>query len=409
MTTLSRRSLLLASAAAVPAVMAGRADAAVPVTTGTVPKELAKLDTMMKEFISARSISCAQLAVTRRGKLVLARGYGRYVANRMLYPVRPTTPFRLASLSKHITCAAIMRLAQDGKLSLSAPITTLLGLPTDADPRLAKVTVLRLMQNLGGYDKAASGKDYLFSDHAISAALDVPLPITMEHILKYATSRPLDYDPGTRMSYNNFNFTLLGRVIEKVSGQPYESYVKQNVLGPAGLTRPRLSKSLPTGEVTYNSKYTAKTVLDDSGKVVPYPYGGANYANLDSAAGWAASAVDLVRFSRVFDGATSVLTPASIAALFAKPEIGENANGSWYTGGWWVRSKGGGLNTWHTGSLPGTFTLLTRTYSGISFACTFNRREEEGSPDFDAFHDELYFAAMGITTWPSIDLTAQYL
>ena len=68
--------------------------------------------------------------------------------------VQPTSLFRIASLSKNITSAAIVRLVQDGKLSLSAPVTTLLGLSTKADPRLSKVTVLRLMQHLAGWDRA---------------------------------------------------------------------------------------------------------------------------------------------------------------------------------------------------------------------------------------------------------------
>ncbi|MEU4697987.1 serine hydrolase domain-containing protein [Nonomuraea dietziae] len=452
MTTISRRNLLAASAGAVPALALGLRPAAAAsevTTTGIVPAQLTRLDTMLKTFIQARSISCAQLAVSRNGKILLARGYGHYSFTRAPSPspsptptptatpspsvspspspsasptagpliwrgntaglalVQPTSLFRIASLSKHITSAAIMRLVQDGKLSLGASVTTLLGLSAAADARLAKVTVLRLMQNLGGWDKEVSKRDYLFSDHAISATLDVPLPITHAHILTYATQRPLDFAPGTRMSYNNYNFLLLGRIIEKVSGQSYESYVKQKVLAPVGITRMRLSRSVEEG-MPYHSKYTAKTVLDDSGAVVPHPYGGANYANLDSAGGWLASAVDLVRLSTIFTGGGGVLSSASVAKLLAKPETGLNQHGSWYAGGWWVRTMGSGLNTWHNGSLPGTFAILSRMHNGVTYCATFNRREEEGAADYDALLDELYDAAMGITSWPTTDLTPRY-
>ncbi|WP_343955272.1 serine hydrolase domain-containing protein [Nonomuraea longicatena] len=404
---LTRRALLVGGAATVPTVLLSPRALAAPPVTGQVPAQLAGLDTRLKNFIAARSVSSAQFAVGRHGKLLLARGYGTYNAGAA--KVQPTTLFRLASLSKHITGAAIMRLVQDRKLSLGAKVAPLLGLSTSAEPRLADITVLRLMHQLSGWDKAASGKDYLFSDHAISAALDVPLPITHAHILKYATSRPLDFAPGSRMSYNNLNFTLLGRVIEKVSGLPYATYVQRHILGPAGVTRPRISPSVPpsTG-VRYESKFTTKTVLDDSGTVVPHPYGGANYPNLDSTGGWMASAVDLVRLSRVFDGSTSVLTKTTLARLWAEPEIGRNEHGSWYSGGWWVRRAGSGFNTWHNGSLPGTYTILTRTNFGVCFAATFNRREETGSPDFDALQDELYDAVAAIRTWPTTDLTSRY-
>ncbi|MFD1939739.1 serine hydrolase domain-containing protein [Nonomuraea mangrovi] len=400
---ITRRTLLTIGAAT---LALGALPAHADAVTGAVPEELASLDALMRTFLAERNISCAQLAVAKAGRLVLARGYGSY--GQANTPVQPTSLFRVASLSKHITAVAIMRLVQEGRLRLSDSVADLLGLSLAADPRLVTVSVRRLLQHLGGWDKTAAGRDYLFSDHVIAAELDVPLPIGVEHILRYATSRPLDHDPGTRYSYNNYNFLLLGRVIEKVSGLDYATYVQSKVMRPLGVTRPRLTSNPGTGEVPYLSNYTAKTVLDDSGKVVPYPYGGSNYANFDAAGGWAASAVDLVRLTRIFDGTTSVLSPASVSALLAKPETGSFESGAWYGGGWLIRSMGSGLNLWHSGSMPGAFAVLSRTYNGIALCATFNRREESGSPDFDAFLDELYNAAQAIKTWPADDLSSQY-
>ncbi|GGS85046.1 serine hydrolase domain-containing protein [Nonomuraea spiralis] len=400
---ITRRNLLTIGATA---LALGALPARAASATGIVTDELAPLDAMMRAFLAERDITCAQLAVAKAGRLVLARGYGSYgPANTA---VQPTSLFRVASLSKHITAAAIMRLVQEGRLRLSDSVADLLGLSLAADPRLVTVSVRRLMQHLGGWDKTAAGRDYIFSDRDIAAELGVPLPIGLEHILRYATSRPLDHDPGARYSYNNYNFLLLGRIIEKVSGLDYATYVKNKVMAPLGVTRPRLTTNPGTGEVPYLSKYTTTTVLDESGKVVPYPYGGTNYANCDSSGGWAASAVDLVRLTRIFDGTTSVLTPASVSALLAKPETGAFESGSWYSGGWYVRSVGSGLNLWHAGSMPGAFAVLSRTHNGIALCATFNRREESGSPDFDAFHDELYDAAQAIKTWPAGDLSSQY-
>ncbi|MGV9770904.1 serine hydrolase domain-containing protein [Streptosporangium sp. NPDC003464] len=403
----------------VPAVALGTGTAqATPVIrgTGTVPAALAGFDTAMRTYIAERQITHAQLAVARKGKILLARGY-RYADRKSgdmpvwLPPLQPTALFRVASLSKHLTSAAIMRLVQDGKLSLSAPVTTLLGLSAEADPRLAQVTVLRLMQHLGGWDRNVS-KDQLWIDHTISATLDVPLPIGHDDIIRYTTARPLDFDPGSKMVYSNYGYMLLGRIIEKVSGTSYESYIQQKLLAPVGITRMRLGRSLKTEaastEVPYVSKYTNKSVVDDSGTVVPYPYGGFNMPNQDANGGWLASAVDLVKFGMVFDAAGPVLNAASIAKVFAKPEIGVNGNGSWYGGGWWVRSNGSGLNTWHNGSMPGTFSFLARIQNGISYCAIFNRREEEGTPDFDSIDPLLGKAAGAVTTWPTTDLTPNY-
>ncbi|NRQ40923.1 serine hydrolase, partial [Nonomuraea sp. NN258] len=87
MTKLSRRTLLAAGATAVPAAALASlpalpaAGAADPVAIGTVPAQLAKLDSMLKAFITSRSVSCAQLAVSRNGKILMARGYGTYRYN----------------------------------------------------------------------------------------------------------------------------------------------------------------------------------------------------------------------------------------------------------------------------------------------------------------------------------------
>ncbi|GAA3601289.1 hypothetical protein GCM10022419_101880 [Nonomuraea rosea] len=415
MTLLSRRNLLKAGAIAVPAAVLpatrpAQAVAPLPVvqTSGTAPAALAGFDNVLKTFVKDRKITAAQLAIMKNGKILLARGYRYNDYSRALPTVSPTSLFRIASLSKNITSAAIMRLVQDGKLSLSAKVTQLLGL-TPADARMEQITVLRLMQHLGGWDLAVS-KDQLWLDHTISAALDLPLPIGHADIIRYATARPLDFAPGSKMVYSNYGYLLLGRIIERVSGLSYESYIQTKLLKPLAITRMRLGKSLKSeaapGEIAYESQYTHKSVMDTSGTVVPYPYGGFNMPNQDANGGWLASAVDLVRWTLAFDKPGTVLSAASIAKLVAKPEIGVTADGAWYSGGWWVRQVTGHLNTWHNGSMPGTFSYLARLQNGFSYAVVFNRREETGSLDYDLIDDQMN--KVSVSSWPTTDLTSKY-
>ncbi|MEU4575775.1 serine hydrolase domain-containing protein [Nonomuraea sp. ATR24] len=416
MTTLSRRRLLQSGALAVPALALGaapaRAGTAALPATGVVPAQLAGFDAAMKKFIAERDISCAQLAVAKNGKILLARGYGSYTYGRYVRLVQPTSLFRIASLSKSITAAAIARLAQDGKLSLGDTVTDLLGLSADADPRLADVTLWRLMQHTGGWDRDAT-LDQLWADHTISAALDVPLPIGHAEIMRYATARKLDFTPGSRYAYSNYGYMLLGRIIAKVSGMSYESYVRQRILAPAGITRMLLGRSASgqqyAAEVRYQSVYTRKSVLDDGGATVPYPYGGFNMANQDANGGWLGSAVDLVKWGFAFDRAGPVLNATSIGRVFAKPEIGVGSGGSWYGLGWQVRENNvGGLNTWHTGSMPGTFGFLARIQHGVSYCALFNRRQEGDAPSFGAIDGILGTATGGVSSWPTTDLTPRY-
>ncbi|GAA5069986.1 N-acyl-D-amino-acid deacylase [Thermocatellispora tengchongensis] len=413
---LTRRNVLMGAAALAPAVAldarpaAARAGAPALSVTGVAPSQLAPLDDVLKTYIKEREISCAQLAVTKNGKLVLARGY-RYTDDASIPAVQPTSLFRIASLSKNITAAAVLKLAQDGQVSLGTPITTLLDLPTEGDARLRNVTLWRLMQHTGGWDREIS-KDYLWLDRTISKELGVPLPIGHQQIIEYAGARPLDFTPGSRMAYSNYGYMLLGRVVERVSGRSYESYVKEKLLAPAGITRMRLGRSLRSqaarGEVPYFSLYTTTMVMDASGATVPYPYGGFNMPNQDANGGWLASAPDLVRWARVFDAPSSILSSLSISRAFAKPEIGVNEHGSWYGCGWWVRQVPGHLNTWHSGSMPGTYTYMARLQNGVTYAALFNRREEEGTPDYDVLSSRVNTALGQISAWPTTDLWSRY-
>ncbi|MFI0373588.1 serine hydrolase domain-containing protein [Actinomadura sp. 1N219] len=387
-----------------------RAAAAAPSwrVSGKALAGLGSFDATLKTFMQERKIPCGQLAVVRKGKLVLSRGYTYAEAGHLT--TQPTSLFRVASLSKPVTATAVLRLVQDGKLKLTDRAATLLSLPTSADPRLKDVTVLRLLQHLGGWDRAVS-PDVMFQDAAIAQALGVPLPVTQANVMKYTSARKLDHAPGTKYAYSNYGYLLLGRIIEKAAGKKYQEYVQQNVLAPREITRMRLGRTLTkaTGEVPYYSTYTGPTVFDNSGKTVPYPYGAFNLENMDAHGGWLATAMDLTRFAGIYDGGTSVLNASSITKAFAQPETGINDNGYYYGCGWLVRPvSGGGRNTWHDGSLSGTYTLLVRRHDGLSWAVLFDQRQERDAPSYSAIDPLLHQAANAVTTWPSGDLTPDY-
>ncbi|TDD79563.1 class A beta-lactamase-related serine hydrolase [Actinomadura darangshiensis] len=369
---------------------------------------LGSFDSTLKSFMQERNVTCGQLAVVRKGKLVLSRGY-TYSDDSGL-TTQPTSLFRIASLTKPVTATAVLRLVQDGKLKLTDRAATLLGLSTTADPRLKDVTVLRLLQHLGGWDRDITPDPMYRLDAKIAQTLGVSLPVSQANIMKYVSAQKLDHAPGTQYAYSNYGFQLLGRIIEKVTGKKYEDYVQQVVLGPRGITRMRQGRSLTktTGEVPYYSTYSGATVFDNSGKTVPYPYGGFNLENMDSHGGWLATAMDLTRFAGIYDGGTSVLSSASIKQAFAKPETGINDDGWYYGCGWDVRPVTGGLNTWHTGGLPGTFTLMVRRYDGLTWAALFDQRQEGDAPSDGALDSALHKAANAVKTWPTGDLTSTY-
>ncbi|MEU6647654.1 serine hydrolase domain-containing protein [Saccharomonospora sp. NPDC046836] len=419
--SLSRRSFgKLAGAAGIGALvgsgaLTGTSAQAAPAwrTTGTAVSALKSFDDQMKAFMQARGVQAGQLAVTYRGRLVLARGYT--YSNDSTLSVQPTSLFRIASLSKSLTASALARLAQDGKLNLGSPVTSFLDLtPPEGqtrDARLANVTLWRLLQHTGGWDRDISG-DTPSMSRTIAKALGVPLELRHSDVIRYSSGRPLDFKPGSGYAYGNYGYQLAGRIVEKVSGMSYESYVRQKLLNPLGITRMKLGNSISrhAGEVPYESQYTGVTVLDNSGTIVPTPYGAFSMRLHDSSAGWVASAVDLVRWARAFDKGSAALNDYSLGRVFAKPETGINAEGYYYGLGWYVQPKttGNGRTTWHTGNLPGTYSLLMRTYEDMSWAALFNQRDDPSGLPYSDIKSAMWDARRGVTSWPSHDLFPQY-
>ncbi|MGW6277128.1 serine hydrolase domain-containing protein [Kribbella sp. NPDC055071] len=381
-------------------------------TTGTAVTALAGFDNQMKAFMQARGITGGQLAVTYKGRLVLARGYSTSTA----LTVQPTSLFRVASLTKSFTAAAILKLVQDGKLDLATPVVNLLGITPATgltrDPRWSTITMWKVLQHLGGWDRDVSG-DPLAKDAIISRTLGVPMELQHADVIKYMAGQKLDFNPGTKVAYSNFGYLLAGRVIEKLSGLPYATYVQQKLLTPLKITRMAQGYTIAkhAGETSYESQYSAPTVLDMSGKTVAAPYGTFSMRLHDANGGWIASAPDLVRWAKMFDAPGNVLNSTSLGRVWSKPSTGVNSEGWYYGLGWQVRpvtTGGTGRNTWHTGSLPGTFTIVVRTYNGMSWAALFNRRDDPSGKSYGDIDAALWTAANGVKTWPTKDLFPQY-
>ena len=381
--------------------------------SGTAVPGMSSVDSVISALMTRWDIPGGAVGIVRDGRLVYARGFG-YADVQARKVTAPDDLFRIASVSKPVTSAAILRLVEDGRLSLDAPAFALLPdltpLPgATVDPRLASITVRHLLEHSGGWDRALSF-DPMFRPTAIAAATGTPAPASAEAVIRYMLGQPLDFDPGTRYAYSNFGYAVLGRIIERITGESYEEFVQEAVLAPAGVTRMRLGRSLladrAPGEVRYYDLATVNSVFPGGG-AVPLPYGGFNIEAMDAHGGWVASAVDLLRFVTAVDLLPSrpdVLTPASVGLMTAKP-----ASPLWdgspvhYGLGWLVRPVEG--NWWHGGSLPGTSTLLVRTGTKLGWVALFNARAMLPNSTFESeIDDAMWEAVNGVTAWPAHDL-----
>jgi N-acyl-D-amino-acid deacylase len=232
---------------------------------------------------------------------------------------------------------------------------------------------------------------------------------------------PLDFDPGSRHVYSNFGYAILGRVIERLSGMPYEDFVRERVLQPAGAHRTRqgrtrMSEALPD-EVTYYlprepglglTAPLVPSVFPGEG-AVPVTYGGFYLEAMDSHGGWVSSTVDLLRFLTAVDGRAN--RPDILSAELVK-EMTSNGfvlcgGACSYAGGWLVRPTQGDATWSHGGSLPGTTAILVRSYHNFSWAALFNGRSNTGNLDGE-LDAALWNALAQVTSFPTQDLFSTF-
>jgi CubicO group peptidase (beta-lactamase class C family) len=191
----------------------------------------AELEQVVLAELAETKTPGAAVAVVQGDRVIYAKGFG--VANvETGQAVSPEMLFRVGSMTKMYTAAALVQLAEEGKLDLNAPIGRYLeGLP----PRLSAVTAHQLLSHTAGLADGAS----LFGPHDESALA--------AQVREYNDSH-LFTDPGAIFSYANPGYVIAGHLVERLSGKPYSEAVKARVLEPLGMTR---STFQPTLAMTY--------------------------------------------------------------------------------------------------------------------------------------------------------------
>jgi CubicO group peptidase (beta-lactamase class C family) len=396
---------------------------ATPLTGAAVPG-MASFDQSVPALLKKYGIPGGAVAVVHNGKLFYARGFGYAdVTNKV--SVAPDALFRIASVSKPITSAAIMKLVEDGKLALDDRVAPLIAHLTPApgatvDPRWEQITIRQLLDHTGGWDRdKPGGFDPMFVSAVAAAAVGAPAPASAETIIRYMKGKPLDFNPGEKFVYSNFGYCILGRVIERLGGMPYGEFVRTRVLQPVGasrtqLGRTRLADALPQ-EVRY---YFAGAGIDfpmvpsvfPGEGAVPANYGGYYLEATDSHGGWVSSTVDLLRFMVRVDGRDSppdILSAALVAEMTSNGVTLCPDGSCYYAGGWFVRPVQSGATWWHGGDYAGTKAILVRSYyQGISWVGLFNA----GAPNnfTNELEAALWQSLNGMTSFPAQDLFSSF-
>jgi CubicO group peptidase (beta-lactamase class C family) len=377
---LTRRSMmqsLLGAAAASVAATCATADLLAQQGDDQIAgRERGEMGRLVAEFKRTFSVPGLSVAIARNGQFVYDRPFG--IADReKAMQTEPSSLFRIASVTKPITSVTIFRLIEHGKLNLNDKVfgpSGVLGTKYGKPPYKQYVTDIEvdhlLTHTCGGWPN--DNTDPMFQhdswDH------QKLISWTLENL-------PLTYPPGQHWAYSNFGYCVLGRVIEQVTGQPYDEYVQNNIVAPCGIQDMRIGRNKQgerfPDEVVYYGQYSED----------PYKM---NVTRMDSHGGWIATPSDLVQFLNHLGGFPnnpSLLKPETIRWMTTPAPAYPQNSAVKYARGWNVRQDGKG-NWWHTGSLPGTTSIIVRTSTGMCWAALANTRTEPHA-QMDAALDQL--------------------
>ncbi|MGQ1786683.1 MULTISPECIES: serine hydrolase domain-containing protein [unclassified Saccharicrinis] len=342
------------------------------------------IDYNINRFLRRNHLAGASVSVVKDGKLVFTKGYG-YADKEKSIQVQPYNLFRIASVSKLVTAVAVMKLVENGNLTLDSKVFGKDGILNDSiflgyrDRKVERITVKQLLNHSAGFTNRYG--DPMFIPNVIAKKMKVDYPVEKEDIIRFMLTKRLHYPPGTMSSYSNLGYAILEEVIEKASGMDYELYVKTNVLYPLEIFDMQIGGSYPWErfdlEVKYYEPDDAYLVDDHMGSknMVPRSYGGNDIKTLGAAGGWIASTTDLLRLVVAIDGfdtPNDILSSNSIHEMSSTELLGGSPLG-------W---RGVRKHYWYrTGTLAGTSALVVRQDDGLSYAIVFNTNSWKG-PEF---------------------------
>lgn len=288
-----------------------------------------RVDALMQRVMAAGHIPGAAVAVVRDGNVVTLATYG-VATSELGVPVTPDTRFQIASATKMYTAVLLMRLVEQGKLSLDDPVTKFI---PNAPPAWRAITVRNLATHTSGIGQPPDiGPAVVRTADAMALVLQTPL-----------TSKP-----GVAARYGSMDFTVLQDILERVSGKPFATLLHDELLVPAGLPCISFDNAVEAGP---------QRMADDVPNRAEYYrwVGQANqrrwflYTQYAYAAGGAYACIrDMAHFVAAMDSGTLV-RPASRDVIWTVPTLNDGTTGTFgigwvvkrYRGHRWVGHSGG--------------------------------------------------------------------
>src|SRR5580700_9781506 len=308
-----------------------RAQSSSGATAAALPEELkSKIDAAANQILSSTKVPSASIAIVKDGHIAYLQAYGQA---RLSPPMEaaPQMQYSIGSISKQFTAAAVLFLAQEGKLNLNDPVSKYLPELT----RAHEVTIRMLPSHTSGY------QDFWPEDYVMTSMMK---PTTPQRILDVWGRKPLDFEPGTQWQYSNTNYVVAGRIAEIAGGKPLIEQLQERIFKPLKMTgvfnsdASRLPPNDPTGYYQHAL-----------GPLRPSPKEGQGW--MFAAGELAMPASDLALWNISMMDRT-LLAPASYDAMFTEVKL-KDGKGSGYGLGVQVGTRNGHRYIEHSGEVSG--------------------------------------------------------
>ncbi len=288
--------------------------------------------------MAANAVPGLAVAMVKDGRVLFVEGYGSDGAD----TISTRTPFRIASLSKAFTAAAVLTLVEQGRIQLDAPVRTYLPTFTTADPaQSARITVRQLLNQTSGLADPGFPEMRLAQPHTLA-----------ERVETLKDAKP-ETAPGRDFHYFNPNYAVLARLVEVVSGEDYDSYLTRRILQPLGMGQ--TFSAATASEMERRAPKLAQGHVELFGVAWPWSEG---RGFLGGSGGVVSTAEDLGRWLAMhanggeFEG-TRILSPDSVRLMQTAPQ------GSSYGMGWFRTTIAGRPALFHNGVLSTVYAEAT--------------------------------------------------
>lgn len=217
-----------------------------PPVTGKKAANYEPIDQAMQEFMTRIGAQAGSVAISKDGKLLFSHGYG-WSDKAKSKPTQPEALFRIASVSKPITAAAIKNAIRAKELSFDTKAFEFIGIKPPvgrevADQRIYSITVRQLLNHRGGWDRDKAF-DPVFAFRKIEQELHLGWPAGPRDVIGYMLTQPLQFEPGERSAYSNFGYIVLGRVLEKAMKKPFRECLEDSIFKPLKISDIKLGHS----------------------------------------------------------------------------------------------------------------------------------------------------------------------